>query len=140
MNEGIINRGHEQILIMEGCATAGRKIKKSSFRRGELSDIWRIGASKELVDGHGATFPLQLPRKAIQSFSLFGEQILDPFMGAGTTGVAAVQMGRKFIGIERERKYFDIACKRIEQAYAQPDFFVEKVGAGRTAVQEVLDV
>jgi DNA modification methylase len=52
--------------------------------------------------------------------------ILDPFMGSGTTGVAAVQMGRSFIGIEREPKYFDIACKRIEQAYAQPDFFVEK--------------
>ena len=47
------------------------------------------------------------------------ESILDPFMGSGTTGVAAVQMGRKFIGIEREPKYFDIACKRIEQAAAQ---------------------
>ena len=53
------------------------------------------------------------------------QTILDPFMGSGTTGVAAVQMGRKFIGIERETKYFDIACKRIEQAYAQPDFFVK---------------
>lgn len=52
--------------------------------------------------------------------------ILDPFMGSGTTGVAAVQMGRSFIGIEREPKYFDIACKRIEQAYAQGDFFVAK--------------
>jgi site-specific DNA-methyltransferase (adenine-specific)/modification methylase len=49
--------------------------------------------------------------------------ILDPFMGSGTTGVAAVQMGRKFIGIEREPKYFEIACKRIEQAYAQRSLF-----------------
>jgi len=49
--------------------------------------------------------------------------ILDPFMGSGTTGVAAIQMGRKFIGIEREPKYFDIACKRIEQAVAQPQLF-----------------
>ncbi len=49
--------------------------------------------------------------------------ILDPFMGSGTTGVAAIQMGRKFIGIEREPKYFDIACKRIEQAVAQPRLF-----------------
>lgn len=47
------------------------------------------------------------------------DTILDPFMGSGTTGVAAIQMGRKFIGIEREPKYFDIACKRIEQAAAQ---------------------
>ena len=52
------------------------------------------------------------------------QSILDAFMGSGTTGVAAVQMGRKCIGIEREPKYFDIACRRIEQAYAQGDFFV----------------
>lgn len=49
--------------------------------------------------------------------------ILDPFMGSGTTGVAAVQMGRKFIGIEREPKYFDIACERIARAVAQQSLF-----------------
>lgn len=49
--------------------------------------------------------------------------VLDPFMGSGTTGVAAVQLGRSFIGIEREPKYFDIACKRIEQAYKQRPLF-----------------
>ena len=53
------------------------------------------------------------------------QTILDPFMGSGTTGVAAVQMGRKFIGIERESKYFDIACKRIEDAQRQGDIFIE---------------
>lgn len=51
------------------------------------------------------------------------ETILDPFMGSGTTGVAAIRLGRKFIGIEREPKYFDIACKRIEQAVAQGQLF-----------------
>ena len=54
------------------------------------------------------------------------QTILDPFMGSGTTGVAAIQMGRKFIGIEREPKYFDIACKRIEQATKQVDMFIEQ--------------
>ena len=49
--------------------------------------------------------------------------ILDPFMGSGTTGVAAVQMQRQFIGIERELTYFDIACKRIEQAQRQGQLF-----------------
>jgi DNA modification methylase len=49
--------------------------------------------------------------------------IFDPFMGSGTTGVAAIQMGRQFIGIEREPKYFEIACKRIEQAVAQGQLF-----------------
>jgi site-specific DNA-methyltransferase (adenine-specific) len=52
-----------------------------------------------------------------------GETILDPFMGSGSTGVAAIQLGRKLIGIEREPKYFDIACKRIEQAVAQGQLF-----------------
>lgn len=52
------------------------------------------------------------------------QTILDPFMGSGTTGVACAKLGRKFVGIEIEPKYFDIACKRIEQAYAQPDLFV----------------
>ena len=51
------------------------------------------------------------------------ETILDPFMGSGTTGVAAMQLGRKFIGIEREPKYFDIACKRIEDAQRQTSLF-----------------
>lgn len=52
------------------------------------------------------------------------QTILDPFMGSGTTGVAAVQMGRDFIGIEREERYFDIACKRIEDAQRQQDLFI----------------
>ena len=51
------------------------------------------------------------------------QTILDPFMGSGTTGVAAIQLGRTFTGIEREPKYFDIACERIEQAYAQGQLF-----------------
>ena len=52
--------------------------------------------------------------------------VLDPFMGSGTTGVACVKLGRSFIGIEREQSYFDIACRRIEQAERQSDLFVRK--------------
>jgi DNA modification methylase len=51
--------------------------------------------------------------------------VLDPFMGSGTTGVACSEMGREFTGIERDPAYFDIACKRIEDAQRQGDFFVE---------------
>lgn len=50
--------------------------------------------------------------------------VCDPFMGSGTTGVACARDGRQFIGIEREPKYFDIACRRIEEAYRQPDMLV----------------
>ena len=48
-----------------------------------------------------------------------GNIICDPYMGSGTTGVAAIQLGRAFIGIEQKKKYFDIACKRIEQTYSE---------------------
>jgi len=51
--------------------------------------------------------------------------VFDPFMGSGTTGVACANLGRKFIGIELERKYFDVACERIEAAYSQPRLFDE---------------
>jgi site-specific DNA-methyltransferase (adenine-specific)/modification methylase len=50
---------------------------------------------------------------------------LDLFMGSGTTGVACGKLGRKFIGIELEPRYFDIACRRIDDAYKQPRLFAE---------------
>jgi DNA modification methylase len=53
------------------------------------------------------------------------ETILDPFLGSGTTGIACVNLGRKFFGIEIEPRYFDIACRRIEEAYRQPRLFAE---------------
>jgi len=52
------------------------------------------------------------------------EFVCDPFMGSGTTGVACMNLGRKFIGIELERKYFDMACERIEAAQRQGQLFV----------------
>ena len=75
---------------------------------------------------HPARFPLRFASELIAPFSDEGEVVLDPFMGSGTTGVAAVKLGRKFIGIEIEPKYFDIACKRISEALKQPDMFIEK--------------
>jgi site-specific DNA-methyltransferase (adenine-specific)/modification methylase len=52
--------------------------------------------------------------------------ILDPFMGSGTTGVAAVKLGRRFIGIEIEPRYFDVACKRLSEAVSAPDMFIDR--------------
>ena len=70
--------------------------------------------------------PTQKPLELMQwclGFLPDAETILDPFMGSGTTGVACANLGRKFIGIEIEPKYFDIACRRIEEAYRQPRLF-----------------
>jgi len=86
-----------------------------------------------VLNGHPSEKPLRLMEWTIQTVKASGV-ILDPFMGSGTTGVAAIQMGRKFIGIEREPKYFDIACKRIEQASKQVDMFVEQPTQEQTSL------
>ena len=74
----------------------------------------------------GAEHPTQKPL-ALMAWCLThapdAKTVLDPFMGSGTTGVACAQSGRRFTGIERERKYFDIACERISRAYAQGRLF-----------------
>jgi len=61
------------------------------------------------------------------TYSNENDIILDPFIGSGTTGIACVQTNRRFIGIEINEKYFDIACKRIEEAAKQTDLFREAV-------------
>ena len=63
--------------------------------------------------------PIWLMQKLVKDYSRQQDAILDPFMGSGTTGVACMNLGRKFIGIEIEPKYFDIACRRIEDAQRQ---------------------
>ena len=75
-------------------------------------------------NGHPTQKPLPLMEWCL-GFVPHARTILDPFMGSGTTGVACALTDRSFIGIEREPSYFDIACRRIEQAYKQPRLFSE---------------
>lgn len=72
---------------------------------------------------HPTQKPVEVMAWSVEKTS--GQTILDPFMGSGTTGVACVNLCRKFIGIEIEPRYFDIACRRIEEAYRQPRLFAE---------------
>ena len=97
-----------------------------------LPGCYRINAPKDRE--HITQKPDELMAKLVQIVPP-GAVVLDPFMGSGTTGVACVLQGRRFVGIEMSRQYFDIACRRIEQAYAQTRLFEDKVGAGDTAVQ-----
>lgn len=91
-----------------------------------------IAATNSERVGHPTQKPLALMKWCIEQAGN-PQTILDPFMGSGTTGVAAVQMGRRFIGIEREPSYFDIACRRIEDAQKQVDMFVSPGASIRDA-------
>ena len=81
--------------------------------------------ASEKVEGHPCPKPLGPFRWLVAEATAPGACVLDPFMGSGTTGVACINLGRSFIGIEREPSYFDIACRRIEEAYKQPRLFDE---------------
>lgn len=78
-------------------------------------------ASNESAEknGHPVPKPIGWLRWLLSLASIRGEVVFDPFAGSGTTGVAAAEMGRRFIGVEIDKKYFDIACERISRAYAQ---------------------
>lgn len=75
---------------------------------------------------HPTQKPVGVMEWCITHLSADCQTILDPFMGSGTTGVACMKQGRRFIGIEREEKYFDAACRRISEALKQPDLFIER--------------
>jgi DNA modification methylase len=78
---------------------------------------------------HPTEKPRRLMAEIIGDFTQPEQVILDPFMGSGTTGVAATGMARRFIGIEQDPRYFDIACKRIEDAQRQGDLFLGEAAA-----------
>jgi site-specific DNA-methyltransferase (adenine-specific) len=107
------------------------KMMGGDFSDGELIFTSRIAALKAIripQNSVDRVHPTQKPlavMKAVLNYFPNAQTILDPFMGSGSTGCAAVQMGRSFVGVEREPTYFEVACKRIEQAQRQGDFFVE---------------
>jgi DNA modification methylase len=109
-----------------------QKLIGGDFSDGELAWTSRDGALKEFTYRktnaemeHPTQKPVDLMKWCLQFFP-DARTILDPFMGSGTTGVAAVKLGRRFIGIEIEPKYFDIACRRIQAALDAPDMFIER--------------
>lgn len=83
----------------------------------------RYSTVQHSADTHPHEKPLALLKGMLAHSTNPGDTVLDPFMGSGSTGVACALMGRKFIGIELDEKYFDMACTRIERAYRQADLF-----------------
>jgi len=90
----------------------------------QWSGMIRKGEARGVKRVHLTQKPMEVMRWCL-GFLPDAKTILDPFMGSGTTGVACVKTGRKFIGIELDPDYFDIACKRVREAYAQPDMFIQ---------------
>lgn len=113
-------RSYETVLVAQKRGAACKWYDTSS----SVENIIRPGALGENKilpnkEQHPIQKPVELGARFILLHSQAGEIVLDPFMGSGTTGVACANLGRKFIGIEIEPKYFDIACKRISLAMNQ---------------------
>jgi DNA modification methylase len=83
-----------------------------------------ISNRKNVERGHPCPRPVDQMKQMVGQWVAENDLVIDPFMGSGTTGVACMNLGRKFIGIEIEPKYFDIACERIENAQRQQRMFV----------------
>lgn len=108
-------QGFETVLILH----AG-EVKKA-WNRGGGSGVWTFPV---IGDAEVSTQkPLGLIRAFVADFTNYGQSIADPFMGSGTTGVAALEQGRSFFGIEKDPERFDIACRRIEDAQRQSRLF-----------------
>jgi len=91
------------------------------------SRIYTASRNPDADKQHPTQKPLELMKWCLGKLAKNANTVLDPFMGSGTTLVACQQLGRKGTGIELSEKYFDVACKRVEQAAAQPRMFVEPV-------------
>ncbi len=86
-----------------------------------LTDVWQVEQTNRKDADHPAVMPISMAKKALSATKAM--RILDPYMGTGTTAIACVDLGKSFTGIERERKYFDMACERISRAQAQERLF-----------------
>jgi DNA modification methylase len=115
------------------CELAWTNRPKSSVKVFRYSNNGLMAKEKNRV--HPTQKPVELMAWCLEQMPNV-ETVIDPFMGSGTTGVAAVKLGRKFTGIEIEPKYFDIACSRIQAAVDAPDMFVARPSP---PIQEAFD-
>jgi site-specific DNA-methyltransferase (adenine-specific) len=118
------------------CVFYGRDPYLAAGKGCRPNGLYGLYADDANTIDHPCAKPIGAMKWAVNRASFAGHLILDPFMGSGTTGVAAIKLGRKFIGIEIEPKYFDIACRRIEEASRQSDMFIEQP----KPVQELLSL
>lgn len=94
---------------------------RHKLRGKRLANLWHI--PRDPAGDHPTPKPVTLMERMIGCSTDVGALVLDPFMGSGSTGVAAINLGRRFVGIEIEPRYFDLACERIEAANSQGRLF-----------------
>ena len=83
----------------------------------KYSDLWTINPSK--TPEHPCSFPEEIPKRCIETTTKVNDVVLDPYMGLGTSIISAVKNNRNFIGIEKDKKYFDIAVQKLDYFYKQ---------------------
>lgn len=121
IGDRILNSEYEFIIVLDHGDCKGRQFNTFNAERGTLSNVLRIGKNRE--NEHRAAFPLLLPQWLIHYFTPEGATILDPFMGSGTTAIAAIKEKRHFVGFELNKEYFDKAAKRIDREQRQLTLF-----------------
>jgi len=114
MQQNVMNRRTELILVFEKDNAISRKFNNATFNRGTLDDIWEIRRGKKVNKDHGATFPIELANKVVSNFTVAGNVVYDPFLGSGTTALAAKQNGCSYIGSEITQKYYEFAVDRLK--------------------------
>lgn len=102
---------------VDGIAIWHNPKQRKKWNGGGKPGIWRYPVERDKI--HPTQKPLALMRKLVSDFTDPGDFVLDPFMGSGTTGVACLELGRNFIGIELINKYCELAEKRLAQAEKQ---------------------
>lgn len=116
--------------LMEPCKCAGQKYDSTCKNMGGengrthktfninkekvMGNVWHIAVAQNKTE-HPAVFPIEIPLRHIKSWTNEGDIVLDPFMGSGTTALAALQLNRKFIGIEMNEEYYNLCNERIER-------------------------
>lgn len=106
---------------------------RHKLRGGRDVNLWRI--PRPTFGNHPTPKPVDLMGRAIRNSTDWGDTVMDPFMGEGPTAVACQKLGRRFIGIEIEPRYFDAARKRLEAAMREPDLFIAEPSAKTEARQ-----
>jgi len=118
----VLRDTHEYILVFSKGTFSRKKpaekedtITKEQFLEWTKS-VWKINPESARKVGHPAPFPVELPYRLIQLFTYKGDVVLDPFMGSGSTAIAAVNSGRKYVGYEIDPAYIHLAEERLASA------------------------